>query len=595
MRFLLLLQVEAVLAAWNGSYTSGSMKGLYTYSETVDQLAEIEASFPAYVPTKQVSNSSIGLSYLRESIPCLHLTSPIGPTAKVRVLVTAGHSATAPISTSFALYLIKRLLEQKDDPIVSFLLSVCRFSVIPVVNPDALKAQSVYFSSKSGEFGTFPTNLNKTACSRYFFLSSGVNLSRNYGYMWGIDDFGSSNQSCDPQYRGVFPFSEQETLAVATLVMQGDFEMAVNYEGEGNHYFRPLLYAKDREKAAYSASFERSFYEGIGKEPGFPVGAEVGSMDAILGKLTNGGLVDWLYSKEIPAYEVALGLETASKVLNEADLLRIYTAHWPAFLSIAQRASTHPRYSPHRIRFVVLAESNCATLRCANITSMSVLTLSVEILNSGFRNSTQVTTKVVVSVPEANYTFEVQEVVLSFAYLDREKPTQTAVPIVKSEKLGGNSLVISLISSLIPARSVARFQLNIERAKIANAVNFPPIVLLFQVLTLPGASIAAPEWRLPGTFVELNYTLRATVPVPVLPLPSNSTDSGQYTAIVIGLSVAGSFFLLATVLVAVFFLIRWLHNRSKSIQTPIPAFEEAPKALEAGTIDFELDQTPNQV
>lgn len=173
---------------------------------------------------------------------------------------------------------------------------------------------------------------------------NGVNLNRNYGFMWGVDDIGSSNKPCDPQYRGVFPFSELETLTVATLVMQAQVSMAVNYEGMGNYYLRPVMYANESDKSAYSASFQKSFYEGIGKEGGFPEGAKVGTMEAVLGKRANGALIDWLYSKEIPAYEVALGLGSAGNRLNSADLQQIYDAHWNGFLAIAKRATTYPRY-----------------------------------------------------------------------------------------------------------------------------------------------------------------------------------------------------------------------------------------------------------
>ena len=347
MLILLLLHAKSVFSAYNDSYPAGSMKGLYSYSEALAYLALLESTFPEYVLPPQVSNSSIGRSYHREAVFSMDLTAPNGPKAKERMLVTAGHSATSPVATSFVIYVIRKLLDMRDDPLVSYLLAVIRFSFVPVVNPDALQAQSAYFKGGNGSFGSFATNANATACTRYFLCSSkesGVNLNRNYGYMWGVDDIGSSNQPCDPQYRGVSPFSELETIAVATLLMQAKVSMAVNYEGMGNYYLRPVMYANDSDKAAYSAAFQRSFYEGIGKDGGFPEGAKVGTMEAVLKKRANGALIDWLYSKDIPAYEVALGLASTGNELNSADLQQIYDAHWSGFLAIAKRATTYPRY-----------------------------------------------------------------------------------------------------------------------------------------------------------------------------------------------------------------------------------------------------------
>lgn len=47
-----------------------------------------------------------------------------------------------------------------------------------------------------------------------FSTSEGVDLNRNYGYKFGIDDFGSSNDKCAEDYRGESAFSEPETKAI---------------------------------------------------------------------------------------------------------------------------------------------------------------------------------------------------------------------------------------------------------------------------------------------------------------------------------------------------------------------------------------------
>jgi len=42
----------------------------------------------------------------------------------------------------------------------------------------------------------------------------GVDLNRNYGYKWGYNNDGSSDDLCDESYRGSAPFSEPETAAI---------------------------------------------------------------------------------------------------------------------------------------------------------------------------------------------------------------------------------------------------------------------------------------------------------------------------------------------------------------------------------------------
>lgn len=48
----------------------------------------------------------------------------------------------------------------------------------------------------------------------------GVDLSKNYGYMFSFDDFGSSgvNDPCADDYRGIFAFSEPETVNIKNFV-----------------------------------------------------------------------------------------------------------------------------------------------------------------------------------------------------------------------------------------------------------------------------------------------------------------------------------------------------------------------------------------
>lgn len=59
-------------------------------------------------------------------------------------------------------------------------------------------------------------NVDKSAkCSE---LAVGVDLNRNYGYKFGIDNEGSSPLPCAMDYRGKHPFSEPETQAVRNYI-----------------------------------------------------------------------------------------------------------------------------------------------------------------------------------------------------------------------------------------------------------------------------------------------------------------------------------------------------------------------------------------
>ena len=47
----------------------------------------------------------------------------------------------------------------------------------------------------------------------------GVDLNRNWPYMWGMDDEGSSNDTCSEVYRGPAPGSEEEVKGIMKLML----------------------------------------------------------------------------------------------------------------------------------------------------------------------------------------------------------------------------------------------------------------------------------------------------------------------------------------------------------------------------------------
>ncbi|MCP4569851.1 MAG: hypothetical protein GY841_19905, partial [FCB group bacterium] len=70
--------------------------------------------------------------------------------------------------------------------------------------------------------------------------SYGVDLNRNWGFLWGLDDVGSTDDGYDETYRGTAPWSEPEALALHDFIVAHDFSVIVNYHSYGNMYVRPF-------------------------------------------------------------------------------------------------------------------------------------------------------------------------------------------------------------------------------------------------------------------------------------------------------------------------------------------------------------------
>ena len=115
----------------------------------------------------------------------------------------------------------------ESDLLASHLVNNRELWFIPAINPDGL----VYNQSIAPNGGGMQRKNARQTCSG---TPDGVDLNRNYSYMWGYDNEGSSNDGCDETYRGTAPFSEPETQAVRDFVESHDFPIAFNYHSYSN-------------------------------------------------------------------------------------------------------------------------------------------------------------------------------------------------------------------------------------------------------------------------------------------------------------------------------------------------------------------------
>ena len=56
-----------------------------------------------------------------------------------------------------------------------------------------------------------------------FTLGDGVDLNRNWGYMWGYDNTGSSGSPTSETYRGTSAFSEPEPCSIKRILQYHHF------------------------------------------------------------------------------------------------------------------------------------------------------------------------------------------------------------------------------------------------------------------------------------------------------------------------------------------------------------------------------------
>ncbi|MCB2200280.1 immune inhibitor A [bacterium] len=112
----------------------------------------------------------------------------------------------------------------------------------------------------------------------------GVDLNRNFPYMWGYDDIGSSPDRSDGTYRGPEAGSEPETQAMMNFTNEREFSAVLNYHSYSNLILLPWGYTYERPP-------NYDVYFALGTHLNETLGWQVGGPEIIYA--TNGGAEDW--------------------------------------------------------------------------------------------------------------------------------------------------------------------------------------------------------------------------------------------------------------------------------------------------------------
>jgi carboxypeptidase T len=196
----------------------------HSYREVETELFALEQSYPNLA---QVHN--IGNSLEMRNIYAIKISDNVQAEeeSEAEVLITGCHHAREWISVEVPLYVAKHLVENyATDSHIRSLVDQCEVWIVPLLNPDGLE-YTIYF------YRYWRKNLRDNANGTY-----GVDTNRNYDYMWGYDDDGSSPFTFSYVYRGPAPFSERESQAIRDLFAQRDFQAFISY----HNYSQVIIY-----------------------------------------------------------------------------------------------------------------------------------------------------------------------------------------------------------------------------------------------------------------------------------------------------------------------------------------------------------------
>ena len=264
-----------------GSYAGGH----FTYTEMLQVLDQMRQLYPNLISVKQ----PIGSFTTIENRPIYWLRISNNPDVaqplKPQMLYTAMHHAREPGSLTATIFYMWYLLENYGtDPVVTSIVNNTELYFVPCVNPDGF-IYNLTIAPNGG--GMWRKNRRNNGNGTF-----GVDLNRNYGYLWGYDNTGSSPFGGNETYRGPSAFSEVETQAIKWFTEQHQFKIAMNYHTYNNELLSPfghvpVAYPDDSlEFSAMSVELTKyNFYR-------------YGTCYQCLGYVANGGSDDWMYAEQ---------------------------------------------------------------------------------------------------------------------------------------------------------------------------------------------------------------------------------------------------------------------------------------------------------
>jgi hypothetical protein len=169
--------------------------------------------------------------------------------------------------------------EYGSDTMATFILDNAQIYIVPISNIDGY-----YYNLPSGG-----PNQRKNMNFSDPVASSGVDLNRNWSYMWGYDNTGSSPDPYAATYRGSAPLSEPENIHLAALMQDIDPLGGFHYHTYGGYLLYPWGYNNQ-------ATPDQTTFQSWGAQMTSQNNYQYGRAGQIL-YMVNGEANDWAYGE----------------------------------------------------------------------------------------------------------------------------------------------------------------------------------------------------------------------------------------------------------------------------------------------------------
>ncbi|CAD8067646.1 unnamed protein product [Paramecium primaurelia] len=333
--------------------------------------------------TNIVHSQQIGESYLNKTIYSYSLCSNFTKDKPMMLITSLHHSrevASLQMNIYLFLYILWEVQHQNNPYYINMITHNC-IMIVPFVNIDGYAEIESEFNNHNFQPKT-RKNLNRTiACNQQDELA-GIDLNRNYGYHFGYDNIGSSNDPCDETYRGSAAFSEKETQAIKYVVENYNIKMAMNLHCFGNLWVLPYSYDNedlDKDGVPYL------IYEDFKQNGQFQGHYKIGHAIELVQYTANGEAADWMLSKGVIAISPELGEQTYSNFFSnffpdQEKTLKLFNTEFPPLIHFIN-------YLPFQPMIKNLYQYNLDDVQKLNIIlSTNQYLVDIECINNGVSN-----------------------------------------------------------------------------------------------------------------------------------------------------------------------------------------------------------------
>jgi carboxypeptidase T len=265
-------------------FSLGSMGGFYTYQQILEELDTMALHYPSLITARIAADTTKTIEgrtiyYIKIS------DNPNVDESEPEVLYTALTHAREGVGMQQLFYYMYYLLENYSiNNDVKNLVDNTEMYFILCANPDGYIFNESNYPTGGG---MWRKNRRDNGDGNF-----GIDINRNFGYMWGYDDIGSSPNTYDETYRGASAFSEPETRIVKDFCNNHQIKITLNQHSYGNDLIYPWgyigsLYTPDSllfSEYARQLTNENYF--------------TFGTVNETLSYLTNGGSDDWMYGEQ---------------------------------------------------------------------------------------------------------------------------------------------------------------------------------------------------------------------------------------------------------------------------------------------------------